>query len=119
VRYNDSKAARARELGGLADKRDPDPVTEEQSGSMREILEARIRDPQTSARDLAGLINSLARASEEEERTFHPFAYLRSGTLLLEPGPARADGDRRYRLNAPRPARHRARLQPPVRPHSR
>jgi hypothetical protein len=93
-----AKAVRARELGELADKRDPDPVTEEQSGSMREILEARIRDPQTSARDLASLINSFARAGEEEERTSHPFAYLRSGTLILEPGPARADGDRRYRL---------------------
>jgi hypothetical protein len=93
-----AKAKRARALGELTQKRDPGPAAE-QSGSMREILEARIRDPQTSARDLASLINALARAREEEERTSHSYlSYLRIGTLILEPGPASGDGERRYRL---------------------
>jgi hypothetical protein len=66
---------------------------------VREILEARIRDPQTSARDLASLINALARAREEEERSSDSYlSYLRCGTLILEPGPASGNGERRYRL---------------------
>ena len=92
-----AKAKRARALGELTQKRDPGPAAEGQSGSMREILEARIRDPQTSARDLASLINALARAREEEERSSHSYlSYLRSGTLILEPGPT--GRDHRYRL---------------------
>jgi hypothetical protein len=34
---------------------------------MREILEARIRDPKTSARDLASLLNARARLDADEE----------------------------------------------------
>ena len=94
-----AKAKRARALGELTQKRDPGPAAEGQSGSMREILEARIRDPQTSARDLASLINALARAREEEKGSSDSYLpYLRCGTLILEPGPARGDGERRYRL---------------------
>ena len=94
-----AKAERARALGELTQKRDPGSEAEGQSGSMREILEARIRDPQTSARDLASLINALARAREEEERSSDSYlSYLRCGTLILEPGPASGDGERRYRL---------------------
>jgi transposase-like protein len=37
------------------------------AGSIRAILEARIRDPETSARDLASLANVLARLDEEEQ----------------------------------------------------
>jgi len=64
---------------------------------MRELLEARIRDPKTSARDLASLTNALARLQEEQvfPRGSDIF-YLRRGTLILEPGPA--SGDQRYRL---------------------
>lgn len=92
-----AKAKRARALGELADKRDPGPAAEGQSGSMREILEARIRDPQTSARDLASLINALA--PRPRARSSHSYlSYLRCGTLILEPGPASGDGERRYRL---------------------
>jgi hypothetical protein len=92
-----AKAERARALGELTQKRDPGPAAEAQSGSMRELLEARIRDPRTSARDLASLMNALARLGDEE--TIAPgsfFSYMRCGTLILEPGPASVD--QRYRL---------------------
>jgi hypothetical protein len=45
---------------------DPRLSVEPQTGSMREILEARIRDPRTSARDLASLINAQARLDADE-----------------------------------------------------
>jgi len=48
---------------------------------MREILEARIRDPKTSARDLASLSNALAKLEVEAPRTF-PFP---PGTLFVQP----------------------------------
>jgi len=94
-----TKATHARELDDLAIESALDQNGQPSTGSMRELLEARIHDPQTSARDLASLINALARAREEEERTSRLFfSNFRCGTLILEPGPARADGDRRYRL---------------------
>jgi hypothetical protein len=92
-----AKAERARALGELTQKRDPSPAAEGQSGSMRELLEARIRDPKTSARDLASLINALARLQEEQALpSGSDFSYLRLGTLILEPAPA--SGNQRYRL---------------------
>jgi len=39
---------------------------------MREILEARIRDPRTSTRDLASLVNSLAKLDEKQEAAEWP-----------------------------------------------
>jgi hypothetical protein len=53
---------------------------------VREILEARIRDPRAAARDLASLTNALARLEVEEQRAGQPSIYtLRPGTLILEP----------------------------------
>src|SRR5438552_16843141 len=56
-----SRAKRARGLGELTQGHDPGLNGERQSGSLRELLEARIRDPKTSARDLASLTNALDR----------------------------------------------------------
>ena len=92
-----SRAKHARELDELTQERDPVLSRERHSGSMREILEARIRDPKTSARDLASLTNALARLHEEEEPpSRHPSIYgLRRGTLILEPA---AGAEHCYRL---------------------
>lgn len=68
-------------------------LAEPHRGSTRELLEARIRNPKTSARDLAALVNSLAKLEGEDTgssdsmldaaraaaRIFPP------GTLVLEP----------------------------------
>ena len=55
---------------------------------MREILEACVRDPNTSARDLASLTNALGRLKDEETlASGPPITHLRRGTLILEPGP--------------------------------
>lgn len=61
--------ARARLGRGLSEPapgHDPALTADRHSGSMRELLEARIRDPRTSARDLASLANALARLDAEE-----------------------------------------------------
>ena len=55
-----AKAKRARELSEPVCASEPGVNAEPHSGSLREILEARIRDPQTSARDLAALTNTVA-----------------------------------------------------------
>ncbi len=69
---------------------------------MREILQARIHDPRTSARDLASLTNALARLNEEKKLESGPSLYdLRRGTLILEPEPEPEPGsgpERNYRL---------------------
>lgn len=44
---------------------------------MREILDARIRDPKTSARDLASLVNTLARLDAQELPTSDSDLHLR------------------------------------------
>jgi hypothetical protein len=67
-------------------------TAEPHNRSLREILEARIRNPRTAARDLASLTNALARLEVEEQRAGQPSIYtLRHGTLILEsesgPGP--------------------------------
>jgi hypothetical protein len=99
------KARRLRELEPLPDQTDLDvgPI----EGSLSEILEARIRDPKTPARDLASLANALTRLKGEEEPgaggelvTLFP-----PGTLILEPqrksGPG--PGKCRFRLLWRRP----------------
>ena len=61
-----AKAKRARELSDRPQGLDLGLTGEPPNGSMREILEARIRDPKTSARDLASLTDALARLQEEQ-----------------------------------------------------
>jgi hypothetical protein len=56
-----ARAKRARQLSDPRQEPDLGLTAESHTGSMREILEARIRDPRTSARDLASLTNALAR----------------------------------------------------------
>ena len=64
---------------------------------MREILEARIRDPRTSARDLASLTNALAKLTEEQKRAGSDgqpsISMLRVGTHIVEPEKWRHDYD--------------------------
>lgn len=68
------------------------------TGSLREILQARIHDPNTSARDLASLANALARLEDEKQREpYPPLTALRSGTIIVEPGP-RSESERRFRV---------------------
>ena len=94
------KARHLRDLEALQEETDLSarPI----NGSLGEILDARIRDPNTPARDLASLTNALSRLNKEEgpgagERLALLF---RSGTLILEPrrktkpGPGRC----RFRL---------------------
>ena len=92
-----ARARGAREPGDAPRQPDRGLTSEPEGGSMREILEARIRDPRTSARDLASLMNALARLQEEQQGASGPSVYcFRPGTLILEPGPT--GPDHRYRL---------------------
>jgi hypothetical protein len=60
--------------------------------------QARIQDPNTSARDLASLANALARLEDETQRAPYPsLTALRSGTIIVEPGP-RSESERRFRV---------------------
>jgi len=61
-----ARAERARELSEPAGGSNPGLTADPHEGSMHEILEARIRDPKTSARDLASLLNARARLDAEE-----------------------------------------------------
>jgi hypothetical protein len=97
-----ARAKRARELSQPARAHDADVTAEQSSGSMRELLEARIRDPKTSPRDLAALVNSLARLEGQDGTSADAVPpvlaaarMFRCGTLVLEPvlGP-----ELRYRL---------------------
>ncbi len=93
-----ARAKRARELSDRTQEADRGLSAELDNGSMREILEARVRDPSTSARDLASLTNALARLKEEKRGgSGVPLDYLRRGTLILEPGPS-SGAEPRYRL---------------------
>jgi hypothetical protein len=77
---------RERERSEPAAAPDRGLTAEPRNGSLREILEARIRDPRTAARDLASLTNALARLEVEERAPRQPSIYtLRRGTLILEP----------------------------------
>jgi len=58
------KAAQRQRSAGL-DQTGGSVTVDTQSGSIREILEARIRDPKVSARDLASLTNALIKLDED------------------------------------------------------
>ena len=99
-----ARARRSREPGEPVHERDPGVTAEPHAGSMRELLEARIRDPKTSARDLASLTNALDRLPDEEQQSCHPsLQHFRLGTLPRA-GP-RGPGRRRYRLMMRMPGR--------------
>ena len=86
VARHQARAKRARELSERAPGGDRGASAEPHNCSVREILEARIRDPRTAARDLASLTNALARLEVEEQRAGQPSIYtLRHGTVILEP----------------------------------
>jgi hypothetical protein len=94
-----SKARRARDLSTAEGKPETDPSIRPIERSAREIVEALIRDPKTSARDVASLTNALTRMNKEEEPgaldlSIFPF---RRGTLILEPGPG-PGSEHRFRL---------------------
>jgi hypothetical protein len=66
--------------------------------SPREILLARIRDPNTFPRDLASLANALARLEDDKQSSPYPaLTDLRAGTVIVEPGP-HSESERRFRL---------------------
>jgi hypothetical protein len=72
--------------GAAAGGRNPhrqaaDPYT----GSMREILQARIRDPKTSSRDLAALVNTFQKLNEEQTEPGLESYHLPDGTKLIFP----------------------------------
>jgi hypothetical protein len=96
------KLKKAREWRDRAHRQDvlPADVGGPLEGPMEDILEARIRDPQTSPRDLASLMNALSRLREQsDDSSSSPMTYLRRATLILEPGPeSKADADRHFRL---------------------
>lgn len=93
-----ARAKRARALDERPQERDSGPSGARHLGSLREILDERIRDPKTSARDLASLTNALARLPEEGQRSSQASILdLRLATLILEPGPGGPD-HRFYRL---------------------
>lgn len=98
----------ARHVAKARRLREPDAVEEEVGadlgvrpigGSMRAILEARMRDPNTPARDLASLANAHTRLSKDDEhaepRSSFPF---RLGTIILEPVERGPKSEQRYRL---------------------
>ena len=92
-----ARAKRFRELSELERAPEADLSLGPVEGSTREILEARIRDPKTPARDIANLANTLARY-EASAPTDSPAPLFRPGTLILEPGRRTREAERRYRL---------------------
>lgn len=64
-----ARAKRARELADREEEPDTERSVEPSEGSVRDIVEARIRDPYTSARDLASLMNALSKLDAEEAST--------------------------------------------------
>jgi hypothetical protein len=95
-----ARAKRLRDSSDLARGPGADQSLVPLEGSTREILEAHIRDPRTPRRDVANLVNALARLTKDEPPTppDSPALLFRSGTLILEPGPGRREAERRYRL---------------------
>ena len=96
-----AKAKRLRESSDPERRPHGDPSLGPIEGSTREILEARIRDPKTSDRDLGNLVNALARLIKDEASAppDSPALLFRPGTLILEPGGRSRPGDERlFRL---------------------
>ena len=101
-----AKAKRLRQLSDLEQVPDANPTSGQIEGSTREILEAYIRDPKTPARDVANLVNALARLIKDDPAPPDSPAFLfRPGTLILEPGRRSRGAERRYRLMLRAPGR--------------
>jgi hypothetical protein len=98
VHWHIVKARRLHELEALQEETDLSarPI----NGSLSEILDARIRDPKTPARDLASLTNALSRLNKEgEPEAGGQLALLfRPGTLILEPQRKSKPGSGRCRF---------------------
>ena len=95
IARHSARARRARDASEPPNPREPNANGARHSGSLREILEERVRDPGTSARDLASLSNVLSRLPEEGRQAGQASILdLRPGTLILEP----ARGGGLYRL---------------------
>jgi len=93
-----AKARQAQEFSAVGQEPDVDATADEVTNSLREIMEARIRDPNTSARDLASLANAVTRLKDDgKSASAPPITSLRLGTLILEPGPS-SGPEHRYRL---------------------
>ena len=60
-----ARAKRARELNYREEQPSTDRSVDGNEGSLRDILEARIRHPNTSARDVASLMNALSKLDAE------------------------------------------------------
>jgi hypothetical protein len=80
-----AKAKRLRELRDLEQVPEADLSIGPIDGSTREILEARIRDPKTPARDLANLANALARL-RFGSGVIHGWRVVTGGRDLSAPG---------------------------------
>ena len=96
-----AKAKRLRASSDLAQGPGADQSLVPIEGSTREIVEAHIRDPRTPRRDVANLVNALARLTKDETPMppDSPALLFRPGTLILEPGRRSSPGDeRRFRL---------------------
>jgi hypothetical protein len=92
------KARQAQDSKDVNPKPDIGADDDAPTGSLREILQARIEDPNTSARDVASLANALARLEDEKQSSpYPPLTALRLGSLIFEPGPASESG-RRFRV---------------------
>jgi hypothetical protein len=93
-----ARAREARDFTDITREADVAAAADELTGSLREILEGRLRDPKTSARDLASLANALARLKDQkQDAPYSPLTHLRFGTFILEPGP-RSGSKRQFRL---------------------
>ncbi len=87
VARHHARAKRERELSEPAPAGDRGASAEPHDGSVREILEARIRDPRTAARDLASLPAWRWRSRGRPAPSIYS---LRHGTLILEPESSRS-----------------------------
>src|SRR5215468_7396607 len=81
------RATLVRELSETEGEPEADPNVGPVGRTTREIVEARIRDPKTSGRDVASLSNALTRMNRdgEPEAPDLPIFPFRRGTIIVEP----------------------------------
>jgi transposase-like protein len=83
------RATLARGLSDTEGEPEADPNIRPVGRTTREVVQALIRDPKTSARDVASLTNALTRMNRdgEPEAPDLPVFPFRRGTIIIEPGP--------------------------------